>query len=135
MNPTKMRLAENHCYQTLRKLRWPQGIVCPHCRNSKVTIHSKPECTPRRRYLCLGCRKTFTDLTGTPFARTNLPLGLWFLSLELLGSGTPRKTSELARRLGVKWDTVFLMQRRLTASPGKADLLELLRQVIKGDAA
>ena len=107
------QLDEVWCYVVLRKMRWPNGIICPYCGRRKVTTHSKFATTSRRRYLCLGCRKTFTDLTGTPFARTNLSLGKWFLCLRLIEEG--RSTSELAKELGVKWDTAAHIQRRLNS--------------------
>ena len=109
------KLAEVWCYVVLRKARWPNGIICPYCGRRRVTTHSNFAGTSRLRYLCLGCRKTFTDLTGTPFARTNLSLGKWFLCLRLIEEG--RSISEIAKELGVKCDTAAHIQRRLK-SPG-----------------
>jgi transposase-like protein len=111
----KAKLDEVWCYQILREMRWPKGIACPFCERRRVTTHSKFGKTPRRRYLCLSCHRTFSDLTGTPMARTNLSLGKWFLCSRLIEEGG--RTSELAKELGVKWDTAAHMQRRLN-SPG-----------------
>lgn len=111
--------SEAWCYEVLRRLRWPKGIACPFCGRGRVTTHSKSARTPRRRYLCLGCRRTFSDLTGTPLSGTNLPLGTWFHCLRLMEEG--HRTSELARGLGVKWDTAAHLVRRLAmalARPG-----------------
>ena len=116
-------------YELLRRVRWPSGISCPRCGQTRVTTHSKSASTPRRRYLCLGCRRTFTDLTGTPLARTNLPLGTWFRCLRLLGEG--RSTSELARALGVKWDTTAHLQRRLGADLARPGLARQLREAAR----
>ena len=109
------RLSEEHCFEWLRGLRWPSGIVCPRCGSRRITTHSKFTRTPRRRYLCLGCRRTFTDLTGTPLTRTNLPLSSWFLYVRFRREGC--SVSELANALGVKWDTVAHMGRRLSGAP------------------
>lgn len=84
--------------------------------------------TPLRRYLCLSCRRTFTDLTGTPFARTNLPVTKWFLCLRQLRR--PQTTAELARRLGVKWDTAADLQRRLVIALARPGLLSELDDVV-----
>ena len=111
-------------YEVFRRARWPNGISCPHCGRRRVTTHSKSARTPRRRYLCLGCRRTFTDLTGTPLARTNLRLGTWFRCLRLLGEG--RSTSDLARALGVKWDTTAHLQRRLVPALARPGLVRQL---------
>ncbi len=121
--------SETECYELLRQVRWPGGITCPFCTGSRVTTHSKFARTPRQRYLCLGCRRTFSDLTGTPFAGTNLPLDAWFGCLRLLGSGFT--TSELATALGVKWDTTAHIKRRLAVAAGRPGLVQSLRQIIE----
>jgi len=122
-------LTEGQCYEILRRLRWPSGIVCPGCGSQRVTTHSKFAATPRRRYLCLGCRRTFTDLTGTPFWRTNLPLRSWVFYLRLRTTG--QSTAALAKALGVKWDTVAYMHRRLGLPRGWPVLATQLRQTLE----
>ena len=122
-------LSEAWCYEMLRRVRWPSGMSCPFCGRSRVTTHSRPARTPRRRYLCLGCRQTFTDLTGTPLARTNLPLGTWFRCLRLVPQG--RSTAELARDLGVKWDTAAHMVRRLVAALARPGLVRQLLETME----
>jgi transposase-like protein len=117
---------ERWCYETLRRLRWPQGVRCPRCQGAHVTTHSTPSPSPRRKYLCRGCRRTFTDLTGTPLARTNLPLEAWFLYLQLGAHGS--STSEVARALRVKWDTAAFLRRRLAATSHQTELVHQLRE-------
>ncbi len=97
-----------------------------------MTTHSKSARTPRRRYLCLGCRQTFTDLSGTPFARTNLPMGKWILCLRLLRHG--QTTADLARVLNVKWDTAVLLQRRLGVALTRPGLVRQLRDAVEKTA-
>lgn len=120
------QFSEKRCYEVLRRVRWPQGVVCPFCGCARVTPHSKSARTPRRRYLCLGCRRTFTDLTGTPLARTRLRMSTWFRSLRILAEGC--STAELARQLAVKWDTAAHLQRRLTKERATRKLLGKLRE-------
>lgn len=117
--------SEAWCYDLLRRVRWPNGITCPFCGTKRVTTHSKSPKAPRRRYLCISCRRTFTDLKGTLFARTNLPLGTWFLGLRLIGRGC--RTAEMAKDLGVKWDTAAHMQRRLAKGLNSPGLVRQLR--------
>ncbi len=122
-------ISEAWCYETFRRVRWPGGITCPFCSASRATTHSKSGGSPRRRYLCLTCRRTFTDLTATPLARTNLPLAKWFLYLRLLrhlGS-----TADLARALGVKWDTAVGLQRRVVLALARPGLLRQLRDAVE----
>ncbi len=123
-------LNETYCYEALRRSRWPNGIICLYCGERRVTTHSISARTPRRRYLCISCRRTFTDLTGTPFGRTNLPLGTWFRCLQLMEAA--RSTSELAKELGVKWDTSALMQRRLRLALARPGFIQQLREATRG---
>ena len=125
----KAEFSEAWCYELLRRVRWPDGIACPYCGSIRVTTHSKSAEAARQRYLCLGCRHTFTDLTGTPFARTNLPLATWFWGLRLLGEG--RSRSELAKELGVKWDTMGHMERRLALTLARPGLVRQLREAAR----
>jgi len=131
MNPEvkNQKLNEAWCHEVLRQLRWPEKITCPHCEQTRVTTHAKSNHSRyTNRYFCFSCRRTFTDLTGTPFARSHLPLGLWFLSLDLISEGT--STAELARRLGVKWDTTLYIQRRIYAYLQQGSLLQRLRRAM-----
>lgn len=121
--------SEAWCYETFRRARWPSGITCPRCGQGRVTTHSKSAKGSRRRYLCLGCRRTFTDLTGTPLARTNLPLDKWFLCLRILRHG--HTTTDLARLLEVKWDTAVHLQRRLGVALARPGLVRRLRETLE----
>ena len=122
----RAEFSEAWCYEVLRTARWPNGIMCLRCGQARVTTHSKSAGTSWRRYLCLGCRRTFTDLTGTPFARTNLSLTTWFRCLRLMGQG--HNTSGLAKELQVKWDTSVQLQRRLAAALARPGLVRQLRE-------
>lgn len=125
----KQALNESWCYETLRRARWPKGPACPRCGGNRITTHSKRSGAPRRKYLCRDCRRIFTDLTGTPLARTNLPLSKWFLCLQLMGEG--RKTAYLAKALGVRWDTAARLERRLSLEPGGRAFLEKLHKAAR----
>jgi transposase-like protein len=121
---------ESWCYEVLRSLRWPDGLECPYCRRRRVTSHTKSKATPRRRYLCLHCRGTFTDLTGTPMARTHLPLTAWFRALDLVADAC--STATLARSLDVKWDTAAHVRRRIGHALQPPGFMYQLRQAILG---
>ena len=52
------------CFETVRAMRWPQGVTCPHCDSSQVTKQGHDESQPeRQKYECTVCRKRFDDLT------------------------------------------------------------------------
>ncbi len=126
----KPEFSETWSYETLRRLRWPNGITCPHCGRSRVTTHSRSVRTPRRKYLCRDCRRIFTDLSRTPLAHTNLPLAKWLQCLRLMEQKP--STSELAKELGVKWDTTAYMLRRLAMAQIRQGLVRRLREAVTG---
>ncbi|MEE8326439.1 MAG: IS1595 family transposase [candidate division NC10 bacterium] len=119
---------EGWCFERLQQIRWPSGITCPRCHSMKVTVHSRSCRSPRRKYLCRRCRRVFTDLTGTPMARTNLDLRTWFLCLRLMES--VNDTAELARKLGVKWETADKMRRKLAATSRNMEIIRKLNRVV-----
>ena len=56
------------CFQTVREMRWPDGVSCPHCSANSVIKDGRDDTqSHRQRYLCHGCHKRFDDLTGTIF--------------------------------------------------------------------
>ena len=62
------------CYQTIRQMRWSDGVTCPHCSSASVLKNGKDETQPhRQRYECKGCRQRFDDLTDTIFAGHDQP--------------------------------------------------------------
>jgi transposase-like protein len=74
------------CYQTVRELRWPDGIACPSCASTQVITRGcdDTECA-RQRYECTTCHPRFDDLTDTMFAGHQQPLKVWVLCLYFMG--------------------------------------------------
>ncbi len=78
------------CYETVRALRWPDGLVCLHCSSDSVIKDGRDETEPnRRRHLCHGCRRRFDDLTRTIFAGRHEPLQTWIICLYFMGLNLP----------------------------------------------
>ena len=71
---------EAACVEFLRKLRWPDGFVCPRCGGrGSATIQT------RRLEQCRSCRYQVSITAGTVFHRTRKPLRLWFLAIFFVG--------------------------------------------------
>ncbi|MEQ1918322.1 MAG: transposase, partial [Elusimicrobiota bacterium] len=70
----------------LQTLRWKAGLRCPRCGHRNCSLHARGK-DGRRKLRCSGCGRTFNDLTGTPLARTHLPLTLWAKAARLMASG------------------------------------------------
>src|SRR5271157_394914 len=107
------------CFETVRAMRWPQGVTCPHCDSLQVTKQGHDESQPeRQKYECTVCRKRFDDLTGTIFAGHHQPLRVWMLCLYFMGlnlsneqiahecGATPKLTPLTTLRLTPSWTLV-----------------------------
>jgi transposase-like protein len=77
---------EAKCFETVRQLRWPDGVTCPHCASHDIARDGRDDTrTARQRYLCHACHRRFDDLTDTIFAGHHQPLKTWILCLYLMG--------------------------------------------------
>jgi transposase-like protein len=74
------------CFETVRRLRWPDGVQCPMCDRTKITQQGRHDTQPeRQRYLCQACERRFDDVTETIFAGHHQPLQVWMLCLYFMG--------------------------------------------------
>ncbi len=70
------------CFDTIRDMRWPDGVTCPKCSSDSVIKNGRDDTQPlRQRYECRGCRQRFDDLTDTIFAGHHQPLRTWIACL------------------------------------------------------
>jgi transposase-like protein len=69
------------CYETVRDIRWSEGVKCPHCGSAKVIYLAK-----NRVWKCYGKheRPTFSLKTGTIFEDSPLGLNKWLPALWLV---------------------------------------------------
>src|SRR5215471_11361487 len=74
------------CYQTVRALRWPDGIACPSCQSTHVIKRGRADTEPaRQRSVCHNGDHRFDDLSDTIFASHHSPLQVWVLCLYFMG--------------------------------------------------
>ena len=100
---------EEQCHAALIEMRWPEGFVCPKCGGRKYSYAKA-----RRIFQCSACRAQTSVKAGTIFHKSRTPLVKWFLAIYLLTqSKNDVAALELARQLGVKWDTAWLMKQKL----------------------
>lgn len=100
------------CFQTVRELRWPDGVRCPHCHGDQLTKRGFDDTQPdRQRYLCKGCQRQFDDLTDTVFASHHQRLKIWILCLYFMGLNLSK--TQIAKELNLNKDDVHQMTTQL----------------------
>src|SRR6516165_2351070 len=100
------------CFETVRTLRWPDGVFCPHCDSFDVTKQGRGDTQPeRQRYLCQACKRRFDDLTDTIFAGHHQPLRVWILCLYFMGLNL--SNHQIAHELDLNKDDAQQMTTQL----------------------
>ena len=99
---------EAAAYEVLEASLWPNGPVCPHCRNTDRITPVKGGRIGLRR--CGACKKQFTVKVGTVFEASHVALNLWLQAVYLLCSSKKGISShQLMRTLDVQYKTAWFM--------------------------
>jgi transposase-like protein len=108
----KNLIDDAQCYQTVRELRWPDGVECPSCESTKVIKRGFDDTElARQRYECHNCNKRFDDLTDTIFAGHHQPLKVWILCLYFMGLNLSNE--QIAHELSINESDVQQMTAQL----------------------
>ncbi|MBU8921224.1 MAG: IS1595 family transposase [Bacteroidales bacterium] len=108
---------EQAAREYLEKVRWPDGVVCPHCGGMDKAYKLEGKSTRPGLYKCGHCRKPFTVTVGTLFERSHIPLHKWLLAAYLLCSSKKGISShQLHRTLDVTYKTAWFMSHRIRAA-------------------
>ena len=100
------------CFDTVRTLRWPDGVRCPDCDSAEVVKKGRDDAQPaRQRYECRPCGRRFDDLTGTIFAGHHQPLRVWILCLYFMGLNLSNE--QIAQELDLNPDDAQRMTTQL----------------------
>src|SRR5215204_3243863 len=117
MNPTPQTLLEavryfsdpEICLEYVTRLRWPNGVACPHCGCMDLSFLST-----RRIWKCKGCKKQFSVKVGTIFEDSPLGLDKWLIGIWLIANAKNGISSyEIARSLGVTQKSAWFMLHRI----------------------
>lgn len=120
------------CFETVRSLRWPDGVHCPNCESPEIT---KPGCDDtqpaRQRSLCKSCERRFDDLTHPIFAGHHQPLRLWILCLYFMGLNL--SNAQIAKELDLNKDAVHQMTSQLRHGMVSKQASPPLSGAVEGD--
>ena len=100
---------EQTAIRYIEGLRWPDGVVCPHC-DSNRTGRMKDT----QYHQCKDCRQKFTVRTGTIYERSHIPLDKWLYAMYILQTARKGVSSlQLSKELGVTQKSTWFMLHRL----------------------
>lgn len=101
----------DNCFRLLVALRWPNGVVCPHCDGKDVAFMQS-----RHIWQCrdTACRKQFSIKVRTIFEDSPVGLDKWLMAMWLLANCKNGVSAyEIHRAIGVTQKTAWFMLHRL----------------------
>jgi transposase-like protein len=123
----------------LECLRWPKGVVCPHCGKIGSAYRLKPTSNGKTHvrhgvWKCSSCNKQFTVTIGTIFEDSHIPLSKWLLAYYLLCSSKKGMSAhQLHRMLGVTYKSAWFMAHRIRYSMRSEPLRSKLKGIVEVD--
>ncbi len=124
----------------LEEIRWPDGVVCPHCKNAnqKRIWEIKASATAKIRaglYQCAECKKQFTVTVGTIFEDSHIPLRKWLVAWYLLCSSKKGISSlQIQRMLGLgSYRTALFMMHRIRYALAQPVFTDYLKGTVEVD--
>jgi len=113
----------------LERIRWPEGIVCPHC--GEVNIYTRGG----KRvgfHDCRDCRAHFSVRTATVFEKSHVQLHKWIYAIYTIMTARKSISSlQLSKEIGVTQKTAWFMLHRLRLACGGN--MEMLRGIVEVD--
>jgi transposase-like protein len=124
----------------LEEIRWPSGVVCPHCKNAEHKriweIKENPDKKIRAGlYHCAECKKQFTVTVGTIFEDSHIPLRKWLVAWYLLCSSKKGISSlQIQRMLGLgSYRTALFMMHRIRYALAHPAFTGMLKGTVEVD--
>src|SRR5450759_1796612 len=103
---------EEAARQWFEALRWPDGVVCPHCGSvGRAYARSRPGL-----YRCAEkeCRKDFTVMTKSVMESSHIPLRLWAQAFTLLCSSKKGMSAhQVHRTLKITYKSAWFLCHRI----------------------
>ena len=89
-----------------------------------------------RTYQCQHCRKTFSELYGTIFYRSKVPLAHWLLAIIYWITATGSlSAADLSRKLGISHTTAWKMLMKIRMEMQKGLSEDYLQDIVEADEA
>jgi len=108
---------DEKCREILTKLRWPEGVRCPRCKENAVCYLAD-----RKQFEC-SCGYQFSVTSGTVFNDSHLPLETWFAATYLLCEAKKGMSAcQIQRTLGIGgYKTAWYLCHRIRHAMAQTD--------------
>ena len=124
----------------LETIRWPNGVVCPHCKQSEQSAFWKIEANKKKSIRsglrqCVPCGKQFTCTVGTIFEDSHIPLRKWLVAWYLLcASKKGISALQIQRMLGLgSYRTAWMMMHKIRYALQNPSFSEKLTGTVEVD--
>lgn len=143
---------EADAYVFMEKMRWANGVVCPHCGSIAGHYFLTPtsdlkteegdaarktrtgSASARRLWKCRDCRKPFSVTTGTVMHGSKVSLRIWlFVMFEMSANKNGIAAREIERKYGVASRTAWFMTQRLREAMKRTAPDHLLEGAVVAD--
>jgi transposase-like protein len=113
---------DDRCRELLERLRWPEGPICPRCKNpSPVRLVNSS-----KLLYCKDCDYQFTVTANTIFHDSHLPLIKWLTAVYLIcESRKGMSANQVKRTLGISYKTAWYLCHRIRAAMATAEKVML----------
>lgn len=100
---------EDNALELMVKLRWPDGITCPHCESKEYSFIST-----RRFWKCKSCKKQFRAKVGTIMEDSPIGLDKWLSAIWMIANCKNGVSSyEVHRALGITQKSAWFLLHRI----------------------
>lgn len=137
---TLSRMTDDEIRAMFERIRWPDGVVCPHCGVVGESTKLKPRegATKSARpgtWKCRPCRKQFRVEVGTIFHSSHISLRQWLIAIHAMCASKKSVSAlQLQRELGLKsYGSAWHLAHRIRLAMRQEPLLGMLAGHIEAD--
>jgi transposase-like protein len=129
------KLTEEQARETLERIRWPQGPVCPHCGAMDNITRFEGKAHRAGVYKCNDCGEQFTATVGTVMEQSHIPIRTWLMAFAILCSAKKGVSAlQLQRQLGLgSYRSAWHLCHRIRHAMSQEPLKGLLRGTVEVD--
>ena len=118
---------EDKAIELIERLMWPEGAVCPHCRETEKQYRLTGKTTRKGLWKCGACRKQYTVKVGTIFEDSHIPLTKWLMVIYMMCSSKKGiSAKQVQRSIGVSYKSAWHLCHRIRLAMTREPLAGLL---------